>query len=97
MKLDNLRGSGITKLFPARSIDYLPRRFAPLEIISIEREIILLCPPPSVSNVTLFHSLLNRGAANNTCYPPANCQQREITILSSRSLKIGLFSLISEV
>ena len=28
MKLDNLRGSGITKLFPARSIDYLPRRFA---------------------------------------------------------------------
>ena len=52
MKLDNLRGSGITKLFPARSIDYLPRRFAPLEIISIEREIILLCPPPSVSNVT---------------------------------------------
>ena len=46
---------------------------------------------------SLFHSLLNRGAANNACYPPANCQQREITILSSRSLKIGLFSLISEV
>ena len=34
------------------------------------------------AQTSLFHSLLNRGAANNTCYPPANCQQREIIILS---------------
>ena len=34
------------------------------------------------AEMALFHSLLNRGAANNACYPPANCQQREIIILS---------------
>ena len=30
----------------------------------------------------LFTALLNRGAANNSCYPPADCQQREIILLS---------------
>ena len=30
----------------------------------------------------LFTALLNRGAANNLCYPPADCQQREIILLS---------------
>ena len=67
-----------------------PRSFFAEQWLSLEK-------PKKMMQSPLFHSLLNRGAANNTCYPPANCQQREITILSSRSLKIGLFSLISEV
>ena len=32
--------------------------------------------------IILFTALLNRGAANNLCYPPADCQQREIILLS---------------
>ena len=31
----------------------------------------------------LFTALLNRGAGDNSCYHPANCQQRVITLLSS--------------
>ena len=31
----------------------------------------------------LFTALLNRGAGDNSCYHPANCQKRVITLLSS--------------
>ena len=31
----------------------------------------------------LFTALLNRGAGDNLCYHPTNCQQRVITLLKS--------------
>ena len=36
-----------------------------------------------LSEYVLFTALLNRGAGDNSCYHPANCQQRVITLLSS--------------
>ena len=44
--------------------------------------LIIRDPRKQTSNGPLLTALLNRGAANNTCYHPANCQQREIIILS---------------
>ena len=69
----------INSLFPQAKREKYKLYLVPSEQ---KREIILLFPHPSIANYTLLTALLNRGAANNTCYHPANCQQREIIILS---------------